>query len=267
MFYLPPLRRFLLPTLIFLAVITFYRSSPRVSTSLQSFVQYQQVAAPKPGIRVPISTVENISLPIRNASENYLHYDQGFFYDYETVFTLKNGSKTTATWNNPIDSPHIAPLLKCPISPNPRTGHIRLPDMAQNMSMSHPGLEGEETRGFWNPTIISLPYWSPNTYLLISRIVTPGVYQETFFCEAKTCYSGVGTRRPREENCTEEDLELLGPNGGMRCMTEPKQLEVPSTPAEKCEGKFYYYPDIPGFHDPRVFWSSKGEPLMMVNTQ
>lgn len=50
-------------------------------------------------------------------------------------------------------------------------------------------------------------------------------------------------------------------------MTEPKQLEVPSTPAEKCEGKYYYYPDIPGFHDPRVFWSSKGEPLMMVNTQ
>jgi len=53
----------------------------------------------------------------------------------------------------------------------------------------------------------------------------------------------------------------------MRCVTVPTTLSVPPTPAEKCEGKFGTYVDIPGFHDPRIFWSGKGEPLMMVNTQ
>jgi hypothetical protein len=260
------MRRFLLPVLVLLAIIAFYRSSLQVPGSLQSLVQYQH-APPKSGIRVPMSTLRNNSLPIRNASENYLHYDQSFFYNYETTYTLRNGSKLAATWNRPIENPHIAPLLKCPITPNQHTGHIRLPDITQIMSMAHPGLQSEENRSFWNPTMIALPYWSNNTYLLISRIVTTGVFQETSFCEAKTCYSGVGARRPREEDCTEEDLALLGSGGGMRCMTEPKQLEVPSTPSDHCDGKFYFYPDIPGFHDPRVFWSSKGEPLMMVNTQ
>ena len=53
----------------------------------------------------------------------------------------------------------------------------------------------------------------------------------------------------------------------MRCASHPVALSVPPMPAEKCDGEFMPYVDIPEFHDPRIFWSGKGEPLMMVNTQ
>ncbi|KAL2055037.1 hypothetical protein ABVK25_004859 [Lepraria finkii] len=36
--------------------------------------------------------------------------------------------------------------------------------------------------------------------------------------------------------------------------------------AEKCDGELMPYVDIPGFHDPGIFWSGKGELLMMFNT-
>lgn len=52
----------------------------------------------------------------------------------------------------------------------------------------------------------------------------------------------------------------------MRCLTPPLKINIPPTPAEKCEGKWLAFPDIPGFHDPRVFWSGKGEPLILVNS-
>ena len=53
----------------------------------------------------------------------------------------------------------------------------------------------------------------------------------------------------------------------MRCATKPMLINVPPTPAEKCLDEFEAYPDIPGFHDPRIFWSGKGEPLMIANSQ
>ena len=115
---------------------------------------------------------------------------------------------------------------------------------------------------------MSLPYWSKNQYLVVSRIVTDGNHQENVICEANVCYIGSGENaRPGEKPCTEDDLFHVGPAGGMRCATPPTTLSVPPTPAEHCEGKFADYVDIPGFHDPRVFWSGRGEPLMMVNTQ
>lgn len=87
-------------------------------------------------------------------------------------------------------------------------------------------------------------------------------------CEANVCYVGSGEdAKPGEKPCTEDDLKLLGPAGGMRCASTPIALNVPPTPAEQCYGKYGTYVDVPGFHDPRVFWSGKGEPLMMVNTQ
>jgi hypothetical protein len=70
-----------------------------------------------------------------------------------------------------------------------------------------------------------------------------------------------------EKACSKDDVSYLGAAGGMRCETELVILSVPPTPAESCEGKFGAYVDIPGFHDPRIFWSGTGEPLMMVNTQ
>ena len=44
----------------------------------------------------------------------------------------------------------------------------------------------------------------------------------------------------------------------MRCASHPVALGVPPTPAEKCDGEFMPYVDIPAFHDPRIFWSGKG---------
>ncbi|KAH0538204.1 hypothetical protein FGG08_005173 [Glutinoglossum americanum] len=126
----------------------------------------------------------------------------------------------------------------------------------------------DETRIFWNPTIVSLPYWSQNQYLLVSRIVTDGLHQQNVLCEANICYTGSSEGRPiGEKACSKDDVSYLGAAGGMRCETELVVLSVPPTPAESCKGELGGYVDIPGFHDPRVFWSGKGEPLMMVNTQ
>ncbi|KAI4158104.1 MAG: hypothetical protein LQ342_007738 [Letrouitia transgressa] len=115
---------------------------------------------------------------------------------------------------------------------------------------------------------MSLPPWSKNQYLVVSRIVTEGNHQENVMCEANICYTGSDEGAvPGEKPCTQDDLKVLGPAGGMRCVETPTALKAPPTPAENCEGKFATYADIPGFHDPRIFWSGKGEPLMMVNTQ
>ena len=74
-------------------------------------------------------------------------------------------------------------------------------------------------------------------------------------------------QRPGEIECDQTELDLLGPGGGMRCATPPITLNVPPTPAENCGEGTGVLMDIPGFHDPRAFWSGKGEPLMMVNSQ
>lgn len=43
-------------------------------------------------------------------------------------------------------------------------------------------------------------------------------------------------------------------------------VNILSTPAEQCDGPWSAFPDIPGFHDPRIFRSGKGEPLVVVNS-
>ncbi|KAI9682508.1 MAG: hypothetical protein M1829_000300 [Trizodia sp. TS-e1964] len=134
--------------------------------------------------------------------------------------------------------------------------------------MIPPNASFEETRVFWNPTIISLPYWASNQYLIVGRIVTSGSHQQNVICEANICYTGSGEGRPENEKpCTKDDIAVLGANGGMRCAAPPVSLDVPPTPAEHCDGEFSAYVNIPGFHDPRIFWSGKGEPLIIVNTQ
>lgn len=124
------------------------------------------------------------------------------------------------------------------------------------------------SRQTFNPTIMALPYWSPNQYLLVSRVVTEGLHQENLICEANTCYArGAEGRRPGEKDCNDDDIMALGAAGGLRCAHDPIVLNIPPTPSEKCTGKFAAFPDIPGFHDPRIFWSGKGEPLIVINSQ
>ena len=263
MIYLPPLRRFLLPALASVTLIILYRALP-FSQSLPSFITHQPPAPPQ-GIHVPISALQKL-LPLFNASNNHLSPPNDYFYNYEEA---KTPNRSLSLLWQPILDPNLAPLFHCTKKVNKYTGHIRLPDIIRNISNIPPGPQVKpELRIFWNPTVIALPYWSQNQYLVVSRIVTDGQHQENVLCEANVCYVGSGEdARPGEKPCTHDDVKHVGPAGGMRCVAPPVTLSVPPTPAEECEGKFGPYADIPGFHDPRIFWSGKGEPLMMVNTQ
>jgi len=87
-------------------------------------------------------------------------------------------------------------------------------------------------------------------------------------CEANICRPKSAESMARfEKSCSQEDLALLGPNGGLRCATAPIEISVPPTPAAKCEGLEQVFADIPGFHDPRIFYSGRGEPILMVSSQ
>ena len=263
MIYLPPLRRFLLPALVSIFLIILYKTI-QVPRRLPLLVLHPP-PVPPPGIRVSITTLQK-PLPIFNASSNHLSPPNAYFYDSHTEAHAINKS-SSPHWQLGQD-PSLAPLFKCQRSANPYTGHIRLPNFLQNISEIPSASAKKDLRNFWNPTIIALPYWSENQYLIVSRILTDGNHQENVLCEANACYAGTTENaRPGERPCTQDDLRQLGPAGGMRCVSPPVTLSVPPTPADKCEGKFGTYVDIPGFHDPRIFWSGKGEPLMMVNTQ
>ena len=144
---------------------------------------------------------------------------------------------------------NLEELLQCNQEPNPHTNHIRLPDIIRNITVFQPG-DGPR---LFNPTIIALPSWSENQYLLVTRFVTEGLHQESLICEANEYHTS-----DNGEGDTSNDL---------RCVTPPKVLNIPPTPAEECSGEWQALVDIPGFHDPRIFWSGKGEPLIIVNSQ
>ena len=264
MIYLPPLRRFLLPALVFVTLVILYRGLP-ITNTLPSFVIHPAPSAPK-GIHVPFDSLQK-PLPVGNASSHHLSPPNHFFYNYDDEVKLPDNKTSALLWQ-PILDPNLEPLFQCTRKANRFTGHIRLPNIVQNISQIPTGAAKPDPRIFWNPTIIALPYWSEHQYLVVSRIVTDGNHQENVVCMANVCHTGSGKNAAKgEKACTSEDVELLGPAGGMRCAHTPVKLSVPPTPAERCEGKFQTYTDIPGFHDPRIFWSGKGEPLMMCNTQ
>lgn len=157
-------------------------------------------------------------------------------------------------------------LTNCPIEPNRYTRHIRLPNILYNISMESP--KGAETQRYWNPTIIAQPYWAKNQYLMVSMVQTSEPYRKNVICEANLCHpvsqeSGIS----REKICTQEDLRLLGDNGGLRCVTKPTLIVLPPTTSKICEGNQQILADIPGFHDPRLYYSGRGEPLLMVLSQ
>ncbi|KAL9614558.1 MAG: hypothetical protein Q9167_000927 [Letrouitia subvulpina] len=263
MIYLPPLRRLLLPAIVFLVFVIFYRANLRVPRALPSFVLHTP-PTPLEGIRVAIADLQLDLLTNFNTSNNHHSPPSKFYYSYYQG--IRNSSSTDIS-SQPINNPAFQILWQCPIKPNRFTNHIRLPSIIRNITQIPPKPIDLETRVFWNPTIMSLPPWSENQYLVVSRILTEGNHQENVMCEANICYTGSDESAVRgEKPCTQDDLKLLGPAGGMRCVEKPINLKVPPTPAEHCEGKFATYVDIPGFHDPRIFWSGKGEPLMMLLT-
>ena len=263
MIYLPPLRRFLIPALALVTLIILYRALP-ISRSLPVFILHQPSLAPQ-GIHVPLSSLQK-PIPPLNATSNHLSSPVSYFYSYDEA---KSSNQSSSSLWQPVLDPNLAPLFQCSKKVNKLTGHIRLPYIIRNISSIPPGPQLKtDTRKLWNPTIFALPYWSQNQYLVVSRVLTDGSHQETVLCEANVCYVGSGKdAKPGEKPCTQDDIKHLGASGGMRCVGPPITVNVPPTPAEKCEGKFYAYAQIPGAHDPRIFWSGKGEPLMMVNTQ
>jgi hypothetical protein len=254
MFSLPASRHWLLPALLLLVSVLVFRSIIPVPGSVSTIVRINRVGPEiQYGIEIPDEIVEKYSMPIPESSETYLWPEQKYYYTYS---------------NKPQDkvTPYLEALLKCRHKPNPYTKHIRLPTLVQNVSQLTSPSENALQQKF-NPTMIALPPWSEHQYLLVSRVVTEGFHQESLLCEADTCYAGGSDgRRPGEKDCSSDDLAIVGAAGGLHCATEPKIISIPPTPAEKCEGDWSSFPNIPGFHDPRIFWSGKGEPLIMVNS-
>lgn len=265
MIYLPPLRRFLLPAIIILLIIVFYRSTSSLHTNLSSYVIRQPVLG-APGTRIPLNETETHEIIVSQATQNYLSPPIHLYYQYDEP--VENSDGQIPSWIEPARNTYMQPLFKCPIKANKFTNHIRLPNPVRNISMTFHGDSDNEKLAFLNPAIISLPHWSKNQYLVVSRVQTDGSHQQNLLCEANICYTnqeeGV---REGERECTAEDITIVGPGGGMRCATTPITLNVPPTPAESCGEGTGILMDIPGFHDPRIFWTGKGEPVMMVNTQ
>ncbi|RMZ83814.1 hypothetical protein DV738_g1021, partial [Chaetothyriales sp. CBS 135597] len=167
-------------------------------------------------------------------------------------------------------NPFVSLLVSCPQTANQVTSHRRVPARHLNISLTPPDLPPLTDRHF-NPTFLRLPSWaasSPATkgakYVLVTRKVTEGLHQESFICLADICLPSPIS--PDARSCTASDYSLLGPNGGLRCTTTPIQLDIPPTPALRCSGRWSSFPAFPGFHDPRIFWSNRGEPLMIVNS-
>jgi hypothetical protein len=157
-------------------------------------------------------------------------------------------------------------LAHCTRPFNKFTNHVRLPNHLYNISMSSRGGE-PEARKFWNPTIFALPSWSMNEYLIVTMVDCTNLgYRQNVICQANICVPK-HKAQGRDKICTEDDLNVLGSNGGLRCATPPVEVDLPPTPAKKCEGEQEGLADIPGFHDPRIFYTSRGEPILAVASQ
>ena len=270
MIYLPSLRRLLVPSLIFLAFILYLKSTAKLPTRQQlSRIIVRQPELSPEGERIPILEANHAhQILLYNVTENYKSPERKTYYPYLEPWLERNdGTIKELKYPQPIERPHLSSLWQCPISANSKTGHVKLPNLLYNISMIVKNETENEHKGYLNPAIISLPYWSENQYLLIARVATDGSHQKNLLCEANTCYTDEKDAKPGENPCTEEDLKLQGGKQGLRCATEPSTLNVPPTPAENCGKGTGVLMDIPGFHDPRVFWSGRGEPLMMVNSQ
>ena len=269
MLSLPRARRFVLPALISLAGVLLYKASVSIPPSLTSYMA--QITAPhaQQGRRTPMSALDGLFIEARDASNAHVMPDQKYYYSY----TKPTYGKTPNphAFQRPVDNLHLGPLLTCKTKPNPTTNHVRIFNIVQNVTQIPPDSHAtkDEAQKF-NPAIIALPYWSKNKYLLVSRVVTEGLHQESLLCEANICHVDVAgsqmTSHGEEDACTSADHVVLGPAGGLRCASSPITINIPPTPAEQCTGAWSAFPDIPGFHDPRIFWSGKGEPLIIVNS-
>ncbi|KAK5084880.1 hypothetical protein LTR70_007822 [Exophiala xenobiotica] len=246
MFTLPSSRRFTYPALILLAFITICRLLIGLTSSSVAF------------------NVHGLTLRSAKKAAYEMLADQA-----TANLSLEEQFETNYHASSPIRPVHPRVddfFSTCTHKPNTRSVSIL------NISMvpsANNGERGDEFRNkqYFNPALIPLPSDSPYPYLLVSRLVTSGTHQESHICFADMCAPPTTTPlRPDMRRCTYSDVDLLGNNGGMRCVTRPERVNIPPTPARRCTGAWTTFPHIPGFHDPRVFWSGRGEPLVEVNS-
>ncbi|TVY94456.1 hypothetical protein LAWI1_G000229 [Lachnellula willkommii] len=273
----PLVRRILLP---FALLILFYTAFRNTSVVPQPAARYpNHFGEHQELLHVPISR------PFVNKSHTWDHWAavDGFPTNVESKpveLEIPNQDSETAKVPMPLiltvpqNSQRSIPQallgqLECPRAPNRFTNHIRLPHLLYNISMSPRSAVAREERTFWNPTIFALPYWEKNQYIVVSMVTPNGeALRRNVLCEANICHpKSAAPRLAHEKSCSEDDLGLLGPSGGLRCVTAPIEVTVPPTPAAKCEGREQGFADIPGFHDPRIFYSGRGEPILMVSSQ
>ncbi|TGO87641.1 hypothetical protein BPOR_0213g00120 [Botrytis porri] len=226
--------------------------------------------------------ISNLS-PSRYGHQVYNHEKHNAPLRIPIPRPLKNYSKSKIqSWANSgsrnlnelptpkVTVPHALLQLTthCSDPVNKFTNHIRLPNLLYNISM-RPSLGSPESRTFWNPTILSLPYWAKNQYLIVSMVyLKDRGYRVKVLCEANICHPQTENRgHLQDRTCTDDDIEVLGSSGGMRCENAPIEVTVPPTPAESCQGNQEGLADIPGFHDPRIFYSGRGEPILMISSQ
>jgi len=154
----------------------------------------------------------------------------------------------TSTASNATQLDLLAPLLELKQSSNPHTQHLRIPNIAQNI-FQRPGVH------YFNPTIFALLYWVELTES----------FHKSVLCKAKICFrKGNSTKHKSETDCTANSN--LEKTGGLYCVTAPVVVNIPATPAEQYDRPRSALPYIPGFHDPRIFWSGKGETLIVINS-
>ena len=261
MFSLPLLRKVVFPIVVFLAIIVIARILIEVkeSTSTQTILRTLLRSSYGKPVEFNFTTDYDIGLSL----------EQRFIRDYHSSIPLSH------------PNPYVPRLFSpCHDHLNPHTKHIRLPNthmlgisMVPISPNKDESTEEFKTNRYFNPTIIPLPSHiykalTPYPYVLLTRLVTAGLHQESHICFADICSpSSASFRSTSSRICDESDLDLLGRGGGLRCVTTPEKLNIPPTPAKKCTGAWRTFPDIPGFHDPRMFWTGrKGEVLVEVNS-
>lgn len=253
MFTLPSSRRFTYPALILLAFITICRLLIGL-TSNSATIKIRGLT-----LRSAKKAAYEILVDQANGS---LSLEERFTTNYHASHPMR-----------PVHPRVVDFFSRCTHKPNAHTNHVRLGSVSiLNISMvpsANNADGGDEFRNkqYFNPALIPLPSYSTYPYLLVSRLVTTGTHQESHICFADICAPLAMTPlRSDARQCTDNDAEQLGKNGGMRCVTRPERVNIPPTPARRCTGAWTTFPHIPGFHDPRVFWSGRGEPLIEVNS-
>lgn len=210
--------------------------------------------------------------PFKNVSiQHVLAFHEGHLRSEKVMDTDPRASVHEGTILSKSSVPDaLLGFTRCPLPASKYVGYIRLPNLLYNISMSPASAIMQDHRDFWNPTIFALPYWAKNQYIIVNMVVAgqSQAYRQNVLCEANICHpKSQKSGALREKTCTEDDLRVLGPNGGLRCVTSSIEVDVPPTLAEKCEGPEQKLADIPGFRDPRLFYTARGEPILMVVSQ